>query len=175
MKFASLQAALGSALLLSFAPPSLASHGHQLAHHHYGRRHGHGSVHAHLEKPRDVDDKLVRRGTCALPNDPTVVSVPGAMNGGWAMAPRQVLHSQFVLSLCLYFGNGHEPVETKHNLHVSGVDGKYAPSPGGFGCRTCDLIRAYRMAGFIATRREHLRSLFRANPTVSRGQGPSRL
>ncbi len=87
MKFASLQAALGSALLLSFAPPSLASHGHQLAHHHYGRRHGHGSVHAHLEKPRDVDDKLVRRGTCALPNDPTVVSVPGAMNGGWAMAP----------------------------------------------------------------------------------------
>jgi len=87
MKVTVLQAALGSALLLA-APDTVAAHlrGHRYAHSQYGKRtHGHG----HKLELRDAGNQseLAKRGVCSLPNDPTLVHVPGAMNGGFAMAP----------------------------------------------------------------------------------------
>ena len=88
MKVNGIQAAFGSALLFSSAQLADATHGHRLAHAHYGKRAEH-THHHHASAPeeRDVEHKVEKRAACALPNDPDIVYVPGAMNGGWAIAP----------------------------------------------------------------------------------------
>ena len=87
MKTHAIQAAFGSALLLSSAQPAFATHGHRLAHSHYGKRSAHEHHHTSVAEGRDVGKTIEKRATCALPNDPDIVYVPGAQNGGWAMAP----------------------------------------------------------------------------------------
>ncbi len=89
MKVTNLQAALGSALLLCSAQLSSAElHGHRRAHQHYGRRNEHSHGHAdHQLEERNASDKVAKRAVCSLPSHPDLVAVPGAQNGGWAMAP----------------------------------------------------------------------------------------
>ena len=82
MRFATLQAAIGSAsLFLSVESASIAaSHGHHHVHNQIGRRHAH-------------QDELVgapaiaKRSTCSLPDHPDLVFVPGEKNNGFAIAP----------------------------------------------------------------------------------------
>lgn len=78
MKLSTLQAALGSVLLLS-APACQASSAHEHLHN-LERKHSH--LHGH---------KRGNGGTCAFPtDDPNMVAItPGASNKGWAMSPDQ--------------------------------------------------------------------------------------
>jgi len=87
MRVNGIQAAFGSALLLSSAQPASATHGHRLAHAHYGKRGEHVHHPTSVAEERDVENKIEKRAACALPSDPDIVYVPGAQNGGWAMAP----------------------------------------------------------------------------------------
>lgn len=92
MKIATLQAALGSALILLSAHTAIASNAHRRAHNHYGKRHGHGHSHEVvdvIESPvagRDLEERDVE---CPFPfDDPTVVPVSrNKKNKGWAIAP----------------------------------------------------------------------------------------
>ncbi|EFX04515.1 sun domain containing protein [Grosmannia clavigera kw1407] len=117
MKLTALQAVLGSALILGTAQSAVAEIqvGHRVAHQHYGKRssHNHGTGHgeglelrqseaqhrqrqeiesfpAHSPAAAVADDEsspVKKRAVCTLPTDADLVSVPGASNGGWAIAP----------------------------------------------------------------------------------------
>ncbi|CAK7272265.1 hypothetical protein SEPCBS119000_005030 [Sporothrix epigloea] len=42
---------------------------------------------ASRDHPGDISTDISKRAVCSLPNDPDLYAVPGASNGGWAMAP----------------------------------------------------------------------------------------
>ena len=90
MKIATLQAALGSAMLLLSAHTASASNSHRRAHNHYGKRHSHGHEHNELMASpvagRDLEDRDLE---CTFPfDDPHVVPVTQHLkNKGWAMPP----------------------------------------------------------------------------------------
>lgn len=101
MKLTTLQAALGSTLALNAAQAAAEGHaGHRMAHQLFGKR----GAHEHHLPPQSVESlesleplpplfnrssaaPLAKRAVCSLPDDPDLVVVPGAQNGGWAMAP----------------------------------------------------------------------------------------
>ncbi|KAK3944774.1 hypothetical protein QBC46DRAFT_145937 [Diplogelasinospora grovesii] len=85
MKLTTLQAAIGSASLLFFAQPTIATHGHRHAHEQYGKRH----AHSHQELELVEAPKVEKRATCSLPSHPDLVPVPGGSNNGFAMSPDQ--------------------------------------------------------------------------------------
>ncbi|KAK1836494.1 hypothetical protein QBC39DRAFT_247896 [Podospora conica] len=77
-----LLAALGSATLFLAATPVTATQAHRRAHDQL-RRHQHG----HHAGSTNHTDELTKRGSsCSLPDHPDLVHVPGAKNGGFAMA-----------------------------------------------------------------------------------------
>jgi hypothetical protein len=78
--------ALGSALVLAHQAQS-AIHPHRHAHNLFHRRHSH-VIHPEVS-PREEAIVEKRAGHCTLPNDPDLVYVPGAQNGGFAMSPDQ--------------------------------------------------------------------------------------
>src|SRR5689334_18816573 len=82
MRFATLQAALGSASLLFSAQPVSATHGHRHAHEQLARRHSH----THHQRDAANASTLQKRASCTLPTHPDLVPVPGEKNGGFAMA-----------------------------------------------------------------------------------------
>ena len=83
MKLTVVQAAVGSATVLLSQPALASSYAHRHAHNHYGRSHFHAAPET------NSTPELARRATCSLPNDPDLVSVPGASNNGFAMSPDQ--------------------------------------------------------------------------------------
>jgi hypothetical protein len=84
MKFTKFSATLGSAAVLFCADTCVATiHAHRHAHTQYAKRH----FHSHTERGLEDHAVLEKRTTCSLPNDPDIVPVPGASNGGYAMAP----------------------------------------------------------------------------------------
>lgn len=92
MKVSTLQAALGSALVLLSDQQARASTAHRHVHRHFHKRHSHSHVHE-LRHVEGESTKLEKRGTCAFPfgMDPNLVPVtPNAANAGWAMSPDQV-------------------------------------------------------------------------------------
>jgi hypothetical protein len=89
MKLLDIQAAVGTAILLSL--PCDAKHSHQLSHLEVlGKRHNHRRIHA-SPRVEGIEDGLQKRGgKCAFPTDPSLVAVtPGSQNAGWAMSPDQ--------------------------------------------------------------------------------------
>ncbi|KAI0882746.1 uncharacterized protein GGS22DRAFT_40014 [Annulohypoxylon maeteangense] len=102
MKITTIQAALGSAILLLNAQSCAATTGHRHHHLHLEKKHnhihshGHGSAHSNVTNPkysvRDNSQLSSRDGkkTCKFPSDKGLVAVtPSGQNGGWAMAPDQ--------------------------------------------------------------------------------------
>ncbi|KAL2024016.1 hypothetical protein VTK56DRAFT_251 [Thermocarpiscus australiensis] len=85
MKFAALQAAIGSACILFSGQPVSANHnhGHRQAHEQYARRH----THNHRSGELPAAPKVPRKVACFLPDDPDLVRVPGDVNNGFAMSP----------------------------------------------------------------------------------------
>ncbi|KAM7190026.1 Beta-glucosidase (SUN family) domain containing protein [Rhypophila sp. PSN 637] len=77
MRFATIQAAVGSASVLFAAQPVTATHGHRHAHDQYAKRHSHNHD----------GGLIVKRSSCSLPDHPDLVRVPGAVNNGFAMSP----------------------------------------------------------------------------------------
>lgn len=76
-----LSTALGSATLFLAAQPATATQAHRRAHDQL-RRHQHG----HHADSSNHTNELTKRGSCTLPAHPDLVNVPGAKNGGFAMA-----------------------------------------------------------------------------------------
>lgn len=90
MKLTTIQAAVGSTIVLLSAQPAIA----------------HDSSHRHLHKARPavsraenveqlVEREVIKRTSdgkaiCSLPSDSSLVKVPGAQNNGFAMSPDQV-------------------------------------------------------------------------------------
>ncbi|KAI8629230.1 beta-glucosidase-domain-containing protein [Xylariaceae sp. FL1651] len=103
MKATTLQAAVGSAILLLAAQPGTASAGHQHQHrhlhqqhhqHHVGKKDGLGLSNATINTRYEArrSEKLQPRGgaKCEFPSDKGLFAVtPSALNGGWALAPDQ--------------------------------------------------------------------------------------
>jgi hypothetical protein len=102
MRLSSVQAALGSALVLLADHQCSASAAHQKAHQqvHQQLAKRHAAAHGHAERqpqkpwepnPEDLVGMPKRTSLrCPLPNDPDLVVVtPSAMNEGWAMSPDQ--------------------------------------------------------------------------------------
>jgi hypothetical protein len=106
MRLSSVQAALGSALLLLADQQCLASNAHRRAHQQLEQKrssHGHGHAHNHQQsrvlKPWERDEEELvgmskqqprAPARCQFPSDPDLIAVtPGALNGGWAMSPDQ--------------------------------------------------------------------------------------
>ncbi|KAI1410800.1 hypothetical protein F5Y13DRAFT_191878 [Hypoxylon sp. FL1857] len=98
MKITTIQAAIGSAILLLNAQPCAATAQHR--HHHLHKKHSHSHVHTQIQQdaynPKYSDrnsSALVSRDggkTCKFPTDKGLFAVtPDGMNGGWAMAPDQ--------------------------------------------------------------------------------------
>ncbi len=90
MKLESLQAALGSAILLLGAQ-HCSAHGHRHSHSHLNHKHGllH-AVHdaAAVEEERRIEERA--GAGCSPPSDSDIVLVtPGLANKGWAMSPDQ--------------------------------------------------------------------------------------
>jgi hypothetical protein len=83
MRFATLQAAIGSASLLFSAQAASVHHSHQKAHEQYGKR----DAHNHRSGELLGAPKAARKVSCSLPDDPDLVHVPGADNNGFAMSP----------------------------------------------------------------------------------------
>jgi hypothetical protein len=83
MKLMKLSVAFGSAAVLFCAKTCAATHAHRKAHTQFARRH----VHSQIERGPEEGQALERRAMCTLPSDPDIVPVPGASNGGFAMAP----------------------------------------------------------------------------------------
>ncbi|KAH9891507.1 beta-glucosidase-domain-containing protein [Xylariomycetidae sp. FL2044] len=95
MKVSAIQAAIGAAILFWSAQPcaATASHRHQLLH--AEKRHAPSHL-SHQYNPRYEGrntTELKARGSgkkCTFPEDKGLIAItPGAMNGGWAMAPDQ--------------------------------------------------------------------------------------
>ncbi|KAI0838930.1 hypothetical protein F5Y06DRAFT_35666 [Hypoxylon sp. FL0890] len=100
MKITTIQAAVGSAILLLNAQPCAATAQHR--HHHLHKKHGHSHSHIKTQISQDAynpkynernSSALVSRDgkkKCQFPTDKGLFAVtPDAMNGGWAMAPDQ--------------------------------------------------------------------------------------
>lgn len=102
MKITTIQAALGSAILLFSAQPCAATTGHRHHHLHLEKKHnhihshGHGPAHSNSTNPkysvRNSSPLVSRDGkkTCKFPTDKGLVAItPSGQNGGWAMSPDQ--------------------------------------------------------------------------------------
>ncbi|KAI0109546.1 beta-glucosidase-domain-containing protein [Nemania sp. FL0031] len=108
MKTTTLQAAIGSAILLLATQPCYASSEHQHQHHHLHRQLHHQHHHHHHASKRDNfspsnatvnpryeahrSEKLQTRGgaKCEFPTTKGLFAVtPDSLNGGWALAPDQ--------------------------------------------------------------------------------------
>ncbi|KAI1136985.1 hypothetical protein F5Y05DRAFT_93188 [Hypoxylon sp. FL0543] len=98
MKITTIQAAVGSAILLLNAQPCAATAQHR--HHHLHKKHSHSHIHAQVHQDaynpkyseRNSSALMSRDGkkTCQFPTDKGLFAVtPDGMNGGWAMAPDQ--------------------------------------------------------------------------------------
>lgn len=93
MKVPTLQAALGTVLILATAQPVSANshqaHAHTRAHQLFTKWHGqsHRDLHQSRAEQSPVETRIQKRATCTLPDDPDLVVVPGEKNGGFAMAP----------------------------------------------------------------------------------------
>lgn len=102
MRLLQLQAAIGTAILLS-ATPADAKHD-QLSHLGALRRHNHKksqpSPRVESNENESHDGLKSRGGSCAFPTDASLVAVtPGSMNAGWAMSPDQTCEKD---SYCPY-------------------------------------------------------------------------
>lgn len=87
MKLSTLQATLGSALLVLAPVCQASSHQHQHLHQ-LERKHSHLHQERHSHENTSIEK---RGGTCKFPTDDDnlVAVTPGEMNGGWAMSPDQ--------------------------------------------------------------------------------------
>jgi hypothetical protein len=93
MKTNSIQAALGSALVLLHAGPASASHSHNEHHFLHAKRHAHRHHgYSSIAESRDAEGKVQKRATCTLPTDPDITYITGGTNAGWAIPPDRECH-----------------------------------------------------------------------------------
>lgn len=175
MKFATLQAVLGSALLLT--PAGAEMHGHRLAHSLYAKRHSHSHGHAREAEAQAVE----KRSTCALPNDPDIVQIGGQLNGGWALPPDRPCAAGMYCPYACVPGkvmNQWKPNTTyvypESQVSFFSVVGS-SPWENGQGTWLTGPfgLRRKRMEVCFVTRRERPRSLSPANRTASKVPAPS--
>ena len=164
MKLLDIQAAFGTAILLSSACE--AKHSHQFQHlDSFAKRHIHGHKHKRIHaSPRveTIESGLEKRGQCAFPTNAGLVAVtPGSSNAGWAMSPDQPCQP---LGWCPY---ACPPGQVMAQWNPAATSYVYPLSMVSFLPDTCtDNAEFHRTEGCTATPVETSKSRFPISHTV---------
>jgi hypothetical protein len=169
MKFSTLQAAVGSAVILLSDQHCQATSAHRKAHQ-LDKRHTHGHGHHQRNEVELVDKRTAAK--CTFPSDGDLVAVtPHAANGGWAMSPDQECRGGMWCPIACKPGKVMAQWDP-NSTYVPATSMVSADGPFPLGSPAADNIR---MEGCIAARMGKSRKPLTAYQCVSMVPVPSRL